>query len=236
MLIELQHATQPEHDLTASFKAQQSEADSAADSAQDAAVPVVGMVSAAAKQMLQTLAKQHSCKCQPIFSSTHIQQLLQPCLHAFCQPEAARLRGCAPAVKCSAPAAKGSASDIEGTVPAVKGNVLAVQASVFDAKDSAAVVEGSPVEGTKLSSERQCLPTNVQTVNGHCDADDMSAHDWQMLRYRREDRLQGSKCADIHIQACAFACMQRNPHNVCSRQVQNLMYSFLMYKQCLMVR
>ena len=161
LLIELQHTTQPEHGMTSAFKPQQSAAESAAESARGAAVPEVGMVSSAAKQMLQVLAEQHSCKCQPIFSSSHIQQLLQPCLNAFCQLETARLKG-------SAPAVKGSASDTEG---------------------SAAVLTGSrsPMKDTRLCTERLYLPINAEAVNGHCDAADMSAHDWQMLRYRRED-------------------------------------------------
>ena len=173
LLIELQHASQFDHAMTASFKAQQpaaDSADSAAESAQDAAVSEVGMVSAAAKQMVQSLANQHSCKCHPIFGSTHIQQLLQPCLKAFCQLGTGKLKSSAPSVKGSTPDVNGSASDANG---------------------SAAVVNGSPpsMEGTTLSLERQCLPINVETVNGHCDASDMSSHDWEMLRYRREDSL-----------------------------------------------
>lgn len=201
LLIGLQQSTQPEHARRALLTAPQSAADSGAK------VPQPGLVPAAAKQMLQTLARQHSCKCQPIFSSTHIQQLLQPCLNAFCRPETARLKGSAPAAKGSAsdaqgsapavkgsiPAVKGSASDakgsvpsVKGSVPAVTGSVPAVQGSASDAKGSAAVVEGSPpfVDGTRLSSGRQYLP-----LDAHVDAADMSAHGWQMLRYKREHIL-----------------------------------------------
>lgn len=170
LLIELQHASQPEHAMTASLKAQQPAADSAAESARDAPVSEVGIASAAAKQMVQSLANQHSCKCEPIFGSTHIQQLLQPCLNAFCQPGTAKL-------KSSAPAVKGSTADVNG--------------SASDANGNAAVENGSPpcLEGTTLSLERQCLPINVETVNGHRDATPMSFHDWEMLRYTREDSL-----------------------------------------------
>ena len=250
--------------MTASSKARHSEANSAAESARDAAVSEVGMVSSAAKKMLQTLAKQHSCKCQPIFSSTHIQQLLQPCLNAFCQPETARLKGSAPvvkdnatdaegAVKGSAPAVKGSASDAKGSIPAVKGSasaakgyVLAVQGNASDAKGSAAVEEGSPplVEGTRLSSGRQCLPVDAQMLDGHVDAADMSAHDWHILRYKREYLLERQRMCSLththmytrtHARKREHLHLQKNLHNVCSRKIQNLMYSFLLGKQCFML-
>ena len=180
LVIELQHTTEPEHSMTASFKVRQSAADSAdaaAESARGAAVAEVGMISSAAKQMLQTLAEQHSCKCQPIFSSSHIQQLLQPCVNAFCQPETVRLKG-------SAPAVKGSASDAKGSAAVMKGGPF-------------------PMKGARLSSERQCLPINVETVDGHWDAADMSAQDWQMRRYRREDSLaRQQKCAHTYAHVC----------------------------------
>lgn len=161
MLIELQQASQPEHDVIACLKARHS----AAESTHNAVALELGLVSSAAKQMLQLLAEQHSCKCQPIFTFTHVQRLLQSCLEAFCQPQGtARLKGSAAAAKGSTPAVKGRASNAMG---------------------NAAVVEGSPalLEGAVTPSGGHCLPLDVETANGYSDAAGMSAHNWQMLRY-----------------------------------------------------
>lgn len=165
-MIELQQTTQLKHAMSASSKALHS----AAESAEDAAVAKLGMIPSAAKQILQTLATQHSCKCQPIYSSSHVQQLLQPCLNAFCQPQAAGLTGSAAAVNGRLPTVNGSPPAAKGNTPVAKGSLAAVKGSTPRTK------------GAMMSSERQCQPIDLEVLDQLPDAADLSAHDWQMLR------------------------------------------------------
>lgn len=195
MLIELQQATQPEHDVIASPKGGQSPA----ESTQTAVGLQLRVVSSAAKQILQNLAEQHSCKCQPIFTDSHVQQLLQPSLEAFCQPQkTTRLKG-------SAPSAEGSAPAVKGSTPAVKGRAC-------DAMGNAAVVKGSPtpMEGA-VTPSGECLPLVVETVNGDIDAAGISAHDWQKLRYggaQKGTDFNNSEPASTYT--CTCKCLQQN--------------------------
>ena len=196
MLIELQQATQPEHDVIASPKGGQSPA----ESTQTAMGLEPRVVSSAAKQILQNLAEQHSCKCQPIFTDSHVQQLLQPSLEAFCQPQkTTRLKGSAPSA--------------EGSAPAVKGSTPAVTGRAYDAMGNAAVVKGTltPREGAVTPSEGECLPLVVETVNGDIDAAGISAHDWQKLRYggaQKGTDFSNSEPASTYT--CTCKCLQQN--------------------------
>lgn len=184
VLIELQQASQPKH-VIASSKARQS----AVESTHNVPTPELGMVSSAAKQMLQTLAEQHSCKCQPIFTYTHVQQLLQPCLKAFCQPQ--------------------ETAWLKGTAPAAEGRA-------YDAMGNAAVLTGSPaaMEGAMPPSEAHCLSLDDETVNGYTDAAGMSADSWQILRYSGAQEGTALKNSELvpHMQMSVAECMPEDHH------------------------
>ena len=69
------------------------QADADTQAAPDRAPRGPESVPAAAKQMLQTLATQHSTRRHTILDACHVEQLLQPCLKAFCQSQAATSKG-----------------------------------------------------------------------------------------------------------------------------------------------
>ena len=69
----------------------------------------LGPVPAAAKQILQILASQHSTRCQAIFDVSHVQQLLQPSLKLFCPLETALAKGIKAASKGSGMPSNGQA-------------------------------------------------------------------------------------------------------------------------------
>lgn len=71
----------------------QQQPDAATQAATQIASTALTSVPAAAKQMLQTLAAQHSTRHHAIFDACHVEQLLQPCLRAFCQSETAASKG-----------------------------------------------------------------------------------------------------------------------------------------------
>lgn len=198
LLIEVQQTTQLKRSTSASSDCCHSAAESAVDvaappqlgavSSSTASAAPTPVVAAAAKQMLQTLATQHSCKCQPVYSPTLVQLLLQPCLSAFCQPQAARPHDSTPAAKGWAPAAKGSAPSAESCAHGAKGSIAAIRGSPAAVKGGPLAVKGSgsDVKGSTLpladTAEGQWLPIDLEMLHGCSDAADMACHDWQTLR------------------------------------------------------
>ena len=174
-MIEVQQTTESKPSISALSEAHHSAAE--AESTDTAAVSELEMMSSAAKQMLQTLATQHSCKCQPIYSSTHVQQLLRACLSTFCRPRVAGSKGSAPAAEGRAPVAKDRALSVRNSAPGMTGSIAA-------GKGSAPAVKGraSPMAGAMASSAGQRLPIDLEMLDGVSDAANMACHDWQTLR------------------------------------------------------